>query len=193
MAGIPHGAWLENQLAQVVSLDKARISVLATARLQQNEPSRVDVRVLFNEERRFEVQLIDRGEVREPAPGEKGYVERLLYGGSRGLLDEVSPALAESVGRALAPLRLSEDAVPDAPLEQTIGLDAMLGIGDFATYDITHQWNPRSTDEFLKVPFGIDAQAEPIFLDIKESAKSGMGPHGLCVGAIGSGNAYCGL
>ena len=185
----PHGAWLENQLAQVISLDKARISVLATARLQQNEPSRVDVRVTLSDERRFKVQLIDRGEVREPAPGEKGYVERLLYGGSRGLLDDVSPALAESVGRALAPLRLSEDAVPDAPLEQTIGLDSMLDIGDFATYDIAHKWSPRTTDEFLKVPFGIDAHAQPIYLDIKESAKSGMGPHGLCVGATGSGKS----
>nr|WP_052095072.1 FtsK/SpoIIIE domain-containing protein [Corynebacterium auriscanis] len=82
-----------------------------------------------------------------------------------------------------------EDKTPDAPLEQTIGLDAMLGIEDFATYDIGRQWEPKSAADFLKVPFGIDAEAQPICLDIKESAKNGMGPHGLCVGATGSGKS----
>lgn len=184
-----HGCWLESQLSQVLSLEKARIAVLATSLRQQDEPSHVDVRVSIEDSREFQVQLIDRGEVREPKPGEDGFVERMLYGGFRGRLDQVSPALAESVARSLSPLRLVEDATPDAPLEQTIGLDAMLGIDDFATYDIAHQWSPGGADEFLKVPFGIDAEAQPIYLDIKESAKSGMGPHGLCVGATGSGKS----
>ena len=175
-----HGRWLEGQLSQVLSLEKARIAVLATSLRQQDEPSHVDVRVSIEDSREFQVQLIDRGEVREPKPGEDGFVERMLYGGFRGRLDQVSPALAESVARSLSPLRLVEDATPDAPLEQTISLDAMLGIDDFATYDIAHQWSPGGADEFLKVPFGIDAEAQPIYLDIKESAKSGMGPHGLC-------------
>ena len=65
-----------------------------------------------------------------------------------------------------------EDAIPDSVLEQTIELDSMLGIDNVATYDISSAWSPRSSRDFLK-----------------ESAQGGMGPHGLCVGATGSGKS----
>ena len=41
----------------------------------------------------------------------------------------------------------------------------------------------------LRVPFGVSAEGEPVELDIKEAAQEGMGPHGLCVGATGSGKS----
>lgn len=186
----PHGNWVAQQLQHLVgSLYKARVVLIATARRQQDEPSHVDVRVVIDSAGQFRTQLLDRGEIREPEDGEKGYVERLLYGGFVGELDDLSPAAALAVARELSPLRLSEDKSPDAPLEQTVGLDAMMGIEDFATYEIHHQWQSGSPADFLRVPFGIDAQAQPIYLDIKESAKNGMGPHGLCVGATGSGKS----
>lgn len=185
----PHGHAIAQEIGTIPSLDKARVTLLATTVHQQNEPSHVDVRVTLNEDRSFQSELLDRGEIRQPEQGEKGYVERALYGGFSGHLDRVDCAQATAITRALAPLRLVEDRTPDAPLEQTIGLDAMLGIEDFATYDIGRQWEPKSSAEFLKVPFGIDAEAQPIYLDIKESAKNGMGPHGLCVGATGSGKS----
>lgn len=184
-----HGQWITNQLSEVPSLDKARIILLAATARQQDEPSHVDVRVTISGDRSFETHLLDRGEIRAPEKGEKGFVERVLYGGFQGRLDEVPINRAESVARSLSPLRLVEDKAPDAPLEQTIGLDAMLGIDDFASYDIEKQWAPRSQSSFLKVPFGIESNGQPIYLDIKESAKSGMGPHGLCVGATGSGKS----
>ncbi|MDO5669810.1 MAG: type VII secretion protein EccCa [Corynebacterium sp.] len=185
----PHGAWLAERLGELSSADHARVTVLATSSVQHLEPSHVDVRVLLDANRAFRVQLLDRGEIREPEKGPAGYVERLLYGGSAGRLDAVPVSLAESVARVLSPLRLVEDATPAAPLEQTIGLDAMLGIEDFATYDIRQAWAPRPREEFLAVPFAIDAAAAPVALDIKESAQGGMGPHGLCVGATGSGKS----
>lgn len=185
----PHGRTIANEIGAIPSLEKARVTLLATTAYQQNEPSQVDVRVTLSENRSFRTELLDRGEIRQPEEGEKGYVERALYGGSTGFLDRVDIVLATAITRALAPLRLVEDKTPDAPLEQTIGLDAMLGIEDFATYDINRQWEPKPTPDFLKVPFGIDAEAKPIYLDIKESAKNGMGPHGLCVGATGSGKS----
>lgn len=183
------GRRISDHLDGVMSLDAARITLISCSTVQYLEPSRVDVRVLINEDRSFSVQLLDRGEIRTPKEGADGYVERVLYGGSDGRLDEVSPVLAESVSRAVSSLRLVEDASPDAPLEQTIALDTMLGIGNFATYSIEEAWAPRSGRDFLNVPFGIGADNEPISLDIKESAKSGMGPHGLCVGATGSGKS----
>lgn len=185
----PYGRMLSAKAGAIRSLKAARVTLLATTTVQHQEPSHVDVRVLISPERTFSVQLLDRGEIREPQSGEAGYVERVLYGGDAGVLDEVSPAIAESVARGVSPLRLVEDASPDSALERTIALDDMLGIANFATYDIAKAWAPRGPRNFLNVPFGIGADGEPIRLDIKESAKSGMGPHGLCVGATGSGKS----
>jgi S-DNA-T family DNA segregation ATPase FtsK/SpoIIIE len=39
------------------------------------------------------------------------------------------------------------------------------------------------------VPIGIIPSGQPLELDIKESAEGGMGPHGLCIGATGSGKS----
>lgn len=86
-----------------------------------------------------------------------------------------------------------EDAIPDSVLEQTIELDSMLGIDNFATYDISSAWSPRSSRDFLNVPFAVGPEGETVRLDIKESAQGGMGPHGLCVGATGSGNPEYGF
>ncbi|WBP96391.1 type VII secretion protein EccCb [Mycolicibacterium neoaurum] len=45
----------------------------------------------------------------------------------------------------------------------------------------------------LRVPIGTgdgpDNRGMPVYLDIKEAAEGGMGPHGLCVGATGSGKS----
>jgi S-DNA-T family DNA segregation ATPase FtsK/SpoIIIE len=39
------------------------------------------------------------------------------------------------------------------------------------------------------VPIGVDSNGQPVLLDLKESAHGGMGPHGICVGATGSGKS----
>ena len=46
--------------------------------------------------------------------------------------------------------------------------------------------NPRTR---LTVPLGLTDQGTPMILDLKESAHGGMGPHGLCIGATGSGKS----
>ncbi len=39
------------------------------------------------------------------------------------------------------------------------------------------------------MPIGVNDAREPVLLDLKESSELGMGPHGLCVGATGSGKS----
>ena len=39
------------------------------------------------------------------------------------------------------------------------------------------------------MPIGTDTQGRLVELDIKEAAEGGLGPHGLCVGATGSGKS----
>ena len=50
-------------------------------------------------------------------------------------------------------------------------------------------WRPRAPRDRLRVPIGVGATGQPVDLDIKESAQGGMGPHGLVIGATGSGKS----
>src|SRR5690606_31185050 len=44
-------------------------------------------------------------------------------------------------------------------------------------------------EETLRVPIGTTLDGDPVLLDLKESAAGGVGPHGLLVGATGSGKS----
>jgi DNA segregation ATPase FtsK/SpoIIIE, S-DNA-T family len=69
------------------------------------------------------------------------------------------------------------------------GLMALLKIQDAAEIIPEHVWRRRTPRERLRVPIGVTPNGQPLELDIKESAESGMGPHGLCIGATGSGKS----
>jgi S-DNA-T family DNA segregation ATPase FtsK/SpoIIIE len=66
---------------------------------------------------------------------------------------------------------------------------ALLKIPDAAEVVPETVWRPRSPRERLRVPIGITPNGHPLELDIKEAAEGGMGPHGLCIGATGSGKS----
>lgn len=55
--------------------------------------------------------------------------------------------------------------------------------------DIDRAWAPRPTEALYRIPIGVDESGDPVELDFKESALDGMGPHGLLVGANGTGKA----
>ncbi|AZA12052.1 type VII secretion protein EccCb [Corynebacterium gerontici] len=54
--------------------------------------------------------------------------------------------------------------------------------------EIERRWVARGKRR-LAVPIGKRADGAALVLDLKESAHGGMGPHGLCVGATGSGKS----
>ncbi|WP_125078950.1 type VII secretion protein EccCb [Mycobacterium sp. P7213] len=64
----------------------------------------------------------------------------------------------------------------------------LLGIGDIDRFDAPSEW-ARASAQSLCVPIGTDPSGDPVRLDIKEAAEHGSGPHGLCVGATGSGKS----
>ncbi|MEH0581030.1 type VII secretion protein EccCa [Streptomyces sp. B21-108] len=106
-------------------------------------------------------------------------------------VDGLSPAAAESLARYLAPKRTSGivDLV-DEPFENDFDLTALLGIRDPRAFDVASQWRPRNPQHArLRVPIGVTEDGEVVELDFKESAQSGMGPHGLLIGATGSGKS----
>ncbi len=106
-----------------------------------------------------------------------------------GRPDRLSVNQAAALGRQLAPLRLSYGADADQPLHREFSLPALLGVGDVAELDPETAWRPRPARDRLRVPIGVGTDGAAVELDVKESAQNGMGPHGLIVGATGSGKS----
>jgi len=103
--------------------------------------------------------------------------------------DDLGPALAEGISRALAPYSLGAAAERQDQDETTTPLAELLGVDDPRAIDPRTAWSPRSPRDFLRVPIGSDDSGATVLLDLKESAQLGVGPHGLCVGATGSGKS----
>lgn len=104
-------------------------------------------------------------------------------------LDDVPPALFVPLARLLAPLRLSLTAQDEAESVEGVSIAELLGIADVGGLAPDTAWTPRSPRDFLRVPIGLDDFGAPVLLDLKESAELGMGPHGICIGATGSGKS----
>ncbi len=133
-------------------------------------------------------------------PGEVGV--RVTVGGSAvtveapvpgpavaAVLDRWSAAEAEGLARALSPARLSPDSYDDGTGSAPADFPALLGLDPAQPLDLAAQWAPRGERDFLRVPIGVDLAGRAVRLDLKESSQLGMGPHGMCVGAIGSGKS----
>ncbi len=120
--------------------------------------------------------------------------------------DRASLAVSGAVARRLAPLWLDDPI--DRPAEglatRTSRLLDVLGIRDPRAIDHTEGWRPRPASDLLRVPIGhpasspgetssgapvIPSSSLPVMLDLKEAADGGMGPHGLLIGATGSGKS----
>ncbi|MGW2569405.1 type VII secretion protein EccCa [Streptomyces sp. NPDC001537] len=156
-----------------VALGDMGVTVVHLLAEQVHEPDQVAVRI-----------TVDGGRVTvDDLRGE--HVVRVS-----GVLDPVSAAGGEGLARMLAPLRLSPESAADGtPVSGPVDFPQLLGIDDPAALDLGRQWAPRGERDFLRVPIGLDDRHEPVLLDLKESSELGMGPHGLCVGATGSGKS----
>jgi ESX secretion system protein EccC len=110
-----------------------------------------------------------------------------------GAPDTLTIAEAEALARKLSPYRLgagAADTGDEEPLLSNPTLLELLSIpGDPMTFDVQQAWRPRPVRDRYRVPFGVGEFGQPVELDIKEAAMEGMGPHGLCIGATGSGKS----
>ena len=79
--------------------------------------------------------------------------------------------------------------MPRTRQTRDLGLAELLGLGDPDTMDPTRPGCPARTGTGCgcRSASGIDGGA--FELDLKESAQDGMGPHGLLIGATGSGKS----
>ncbi|GHG46836.1 MULTISPECIES: type VII secretion protein EccCa [Amycolatopsis] len=111
-----------------------------------------------------------------------------------GRPDTLSLVETESLARLISPYRVGgaagQDIGDEEPLLSNPSLLELLGIpGDPMTFDVQQAWRPRPIRDRYRVPFGVGEYGQPVELDIKEAAAEGMGPHGLCIGATGSGKS----
>ena len=112
-----------------------------------------------------------------------------------GAPDAFPESEAEFVARHLAFYRRPEDAGEDGSGDALalLGLDRLSEETDPAMItaaDVTAMWPGREgTKSRLTVPIGATPTGQAVYLDFKEAAHGGAGPHGLCIGATGSGKS----
>jgi ESX secretion system protein EccC len=148
------------------------------------------------------VTVLDLGD--GPVTGAPGVLGMQLVDGRIGLVvdggddpvvtfagdaDRLDAGLAEALARLLTPRYAGAPVRDEAPLSSTFGLTDLLGLGDPRDLDPAVTWRPRSARDRLRIALGIDPDGRPVELDLKESAEQGMGPHGLVIGATGSGKS----
>ncbi len=148
------------------------VTVICLVENQRHEPAQVQARISI-------------------APsGTIEYAEMKLGGQrSEGVIpDLVDPRIYERIARTLAPLSLVE-AGAQQDLAHDIRLLDLLKIPSADAFTVAQAWRARGRSELLRVPLGVRADGEPLLIDLKEAAEGGMGPHGLVIGATGSGKS----
>lgn len=123
---------------------------------------------------------------------------RLREAPVRATADQCDLATAEALARRLTPLHTVTHGGAGAGAEAGAGSGEisgptdfmeLLALGDVHTLDPQAAWRPRPARDRLRVPIGLGEGGALVHLDIKESAQQGMGPHGLAIGATGSGKS----
>jgi S-DNA-T family DNA segregation ATPase FtsK/SpoIIIE len=128
-----------------------------------------------------------------PTAASRWYVDRAaitIDDATRAQPDLLSLDEARACARRIAAYRPAATGHPDF----TGGAGAadwpgLMGLGDWARLDPATVWRQRGDADALRVPIGVCERGRPVLLDIKEAAQHGMGPHGLCIGATGSGKS----
>ncbi|GGM21462.1 type VII secretion protein EccC [Streptomyces fumigatiscleroticus] len=148
------------------------VHVVCTVTKESEEPGRVDARARVSADGALAL------ESRVPA---------LIGTVQDAVADRCPAALGEQTARALAPLRLAGER--EQVLARIVSLPDMLGLGRLEQVDPPSLWRAPDAEDLLRLPIGVTGDGEPLVLDLKESALGGVGPHGLVVGATGSGKS----
>ncbi|MEJ3747606.1 type VII secretion protein EccCa [Actinomycetes bacterium KLBMP 9797] len=121
---------------------------------------------------------------------EAGGLRTTTFEGSAeaGRADALRLDVAEALARQMSPIRLPSGR-GERRMSTDVGLADLLDLGDPYQFDPARHWVVRPNRDRLRVPIGVGPDGTPLELDLKESAQDGMGPHGLLIGATGSGKS----
>ncbi|MGI8880631.1 MAG: type VII secretion protein EccCb [Jatrophihabitans sp.] len=118
---------------------------------------------------------VDAGSACDLLPGSTAQADRLAVDSA----DVISRAASRAADR-------SGIAMPSEQVEVRAAVD-LLGVP--MQSDGPHLPEARSPADLLRTPIGRTEDGDPVWLDLKESAAGGIGPHGVIVGATGSGKS----
>ncbi|WP_369163994.1 type VII secretion protein EccCa [Streptomyces sp. AFD10] len=103
--------------------------------------------------------------------------------------DALSPRRARALATLMSPRRMGVTTDNGEALTSDVQLTTLLGLADLHTVDLDAVRDERTDRARLRVPLGLAGDGSPVELDIKEAAQGGMGPHGVLIGATGSGKS----
>jgi S-DNA-T family DNA segregation ATPase FtsK/SpoIIIE len=159
------------QMMGALRKDQSRTSLIVLAGSHADEPGDIDARL------RVAARHLDLEHFAATAATEQGRADSIgLHG-------------AEAIARQLAPLGTLEETgtgrlASDIPLTSLLGIQHLDKLDPRAT-----TWRARPLSQVLSIPIGVSSEGDPVQLDLKESALGGDGPHGLVIGATGSGKS----
>ncbi len=156
---------------QVVELVDINVHVVYLLSERRTEPETVDARVELLDDTAGLARLSDK------------------HRATTFAVDHVDVGLVRQLARQLAPLRLAAEEAGASRSDVSVRWQSLLALDDLATLDAAVTWAPRSDANLLRVPIGVDDNGRAVHLDLKESARGGMGPHGMLIGATGSGKS----
>lgn len=130
----------------------------------------------------LDAQSAADGEPVEISLLEVGVPERII------LVDQLSIVEATAIASRLVLPAAEEEAGRGVGAVSSELVD-LLGIGDIRAVDLDQTWAPKLHRDRLNVPIGLTPDNRPVNLDLKEAAQHGMGPHGIIIGATGSGKS----
>ena len=162
-------------LREVLAHGRAlRVALICTVEQPGDEPAETSARLRL------------AGAASRPATleetGPAGYVQEGVA------VDEVALDAAEAIARLLAPVRLQEHTAAGA-VDPSDGLLGLLGLPSIDALDPRREWARRPRSLALRATIGAGSSGERLQLDLKQAAEGGMGPHGLIIGATGSGKS----
>jgi S-DNA-T family DNA segregation ATPase FtsK/SpoIIIE len=102
--------------------------------------------------------------------------------------DRAPVASCEAIARAMTPLvpRTRHDRSATVDSGSLLDLLGLAGVEELRSVRPDAATTPEA---LLRTPIGTADDGSPLLLDLKEAAEGGMGPHGLLVGATGSGKS----
>lgn len=96
------------------------------------------------------------------------------------LSEQEFDVLARSMARYTRP---TADVLAEHSSEGIDEVELVLGVATPLLVSPSSAWTEKRGAERLHIPLGVNNDGGPFYLDIKESAEGGSGPHGLCVGS----------
>jgi S-DNA-T family DNA segregation ATPase FtsK/SpoIIIE len=170
----PHGTLAGLGGLRSMMREEKGVTVLCTATSAADEPGELRTRLALASDGRAVIELAGQIAGR-PA---------------KFTAEPLGEPVALRIARRLTPLRIAPDG-GEAPAERRPGAGGLLGalgLGPARRLDVGLGWR-RAETSLLRTPVGTGPRGETVELDLKELSQGGMGPHGMLIGATGSGKS----